>query len=92
MNENMVDEQLESVQDDTAQASTAEQEQNGVVALSELLGKVAEESPETEETQDTTAEQHVQQEEKVNNGIKGRLLAENKKGFEAGRAAAMKEW
>ena len=90
--------ETDSVQDDAALDSTQETttDTEGVVSLSDLLSGTEEESTETaeeqtEETQDAETEQQPVKEEKVSGGIKGRLLAENKKGYEAGRQAAMAE-
>lgn len=88
--EDTVDTFVESEQDDAALAP----EENGTIALTELLGEAEEaneaqdpaEAEQTEEQEQETEEHH--EPEKVNGGIKGRLLAENKKGYEAGRQAA----
>lgn len=82
--------QADAVQDQSAESSS----DDGMLTLSSLLTGEAEEETATEEvaeeSQDAEPEQPAK-EEKINGGIKGRLLAENKKGYEAGRQAAMAE-
>lgn len=83
----------ESVQADAAQAPT--QEESGVMAISALLQDEAEAPSDSavEEAQDAEPQQQEEQkEEKVNGGIKGRLLAEFNKGRNAGISDARKEW
>ena len=79
-NESVVDFE-ESVQDDAAQASQESQESQ-VQPISEFLH----EAPEGEEPQDGASN------EKVNSGLKGRLLASEKKGYDRGKQEAEAAW
>lgn len=95
--ENTVDTEVteESVQDDAALASQSEEtESNGVMTIAELLNTDAEASSDSavEETQDAEVQHEQAKEEKVSGGIKGRLLAENRKGYQAGLTEAQKQW
>lgn len=92
---NTVDTEMEqeSVQADAVQASDSE-ETNGVMSISAILSGETEasEGSATEETQDVETQQEGQNEEKVNSGIKGRLMAEHNKGYKAGLTEAQKQW
>lgn len=74
----------DSVQDDAVQDSQETSQETGIQAISDFLG----EQPEGGET----TPQDGAQEEKVSGGIKGRLLAENKKGYERGKQEAEAAW
>lgn len=74
---------------ESAQNGTEQAADNEVMALSEVLG-TSEEEADTTVSQDTEETAPVAQPK--SGGIKGRLLESERKGYEAGRNAAMAEW
>lgn len=74
----------------SAPNGTEQAADNEVLALSEVLGATAEDEATTESQEAEATEQTAAP--KLNGGIKGRLLESEKKGYEAGRNAAMAEW
>ena len=90
---------LESVPDDAAQAPETNSDNETIMALSDLLAEHEEEAADANapETQEPSEQQEAQEADKpVSGGIKGRLLASEKKGeergYQNGYAAAKAEY
>ena len=84
---------VDSAQADAVQDQQEESTSNGVMTIADMLNGETEVSNDSavEETQDVEQQQE-KHEEKVNGGLKGRLLAENRKGYQAGLTEAQKQW